>query len=292
LVCALVASCAIDLTGTGPTTTPEEDATAVPDVVTPDRFVPTDGPPLEADVPDANDASVEAGEPCPGDAGPTMVRAGSFCIDSTEVTHAQYMAFLATYDGSSPPQPPQCSAWNTDLRPFASLGPNHPAIVNYCDAFVYCKWAGKRLCGGFPRADAGADAAPPPSPFDAAAADPQKSQWYYACTGGDPSTRPLPYGMTYVKGLCNDVNDDAGTTLPVGSKPLCEGGVPGLFDMAGNLSEWEDGCDSYAGGANARFDHCLVRGSPYNGGFPTMPCSWFYTNQQRSYPFGFRCCAP
>src|SRR5271154_1861991 len=38
---------------------------------------------------------------CPGTTGgPTPVRVGTYCIDSTEVTNAQYIAFLAT--GVSP----------------------------------------------------------------------------------------------------------------------------------------------------------------------------------------------
>src|SRR5262245_31170026 len=60
------------------------------------------------------------GEPsgCPGTAGPQMVDVGSFCIDATEVTNAQYAAFV---QANVPPQsvranPPWC-VWNTDYAP-------------------------------------------------------------------------------------------------------------------------------------------------------------------------------
>jgi len=85
-------------------------------------------------------------EPCPGDAGPTMVRVGSFCIDSTEVTVAHYAAFVDAYP-SLDAQPPACS-FNTSLAPVWPEDAGVPApdmpvrYIDWCDAYAYCLWAG------------------------------------------------------------------------------------------------------------------------------------------------------
>src|SRR5215472_2783251 len=71
---------------------------------TSDAFAPETGSDVltGVDVADASiaevsilDAPAEAA-PCPGTALPVAARAGAFCIDTTEVTNAQYAAFLAT----------------------------------------------------------------------------------------------------------------------------------------------------------------------------------------------------
>lgn len=89
---------------------------------------------------------------CPGTAEPTGVRvhaeAGTWCVDSSEVTRAQYAVFVASADL---PQPSFC-AWNNSYVPndhwTDSPHDGRPVTrVDWCDAYMYCAWAGKRLCG-------------------------------------------------------------------------------------------------------------------------------------------------
>ena len=102
-----------------------------------------------------NAADADAGPICPGTGGPTGVRVGSYCIDSTEVTNDQYLAYLKERKGDTSGQPPQCG-WNTGtyaLQPLdpwpVPVGQEQFAVVgvDWCDAFAFCAYYGKRLCG-------------------------------------------------------------------------------------------------------------------------------------------------
>ena len=70
----------------------------------------------------------------------------------------------------------------------------------------------------------------------------------------------------------------------------CEGGYLGVFDLPGNVREWEDGRDD--GVDQER--KCLVRGGAFYDIEPTLYCA----NEQRmqidtqNVGLGFRCCAP
>jgi len=111
--------------------------------------------------------------------GPPMINAGGFCIDTTEVTQAQYKAFLDAKGTDFSGQPSMCAS-----RPYASSGgpgcvwspsttPNLPVMcIDWCQASAYCKWAGKRLCGKI------GGGATPLSDFASTTVD----QWYKACT--------------------------------------------------------------------------------------------------------------
>ena len=73
----------------------------------------------------------------------------------------------------------------------------------------------------------------------------------------------------------------------VGAQRCCNGGYQGLYDMGGNVLEWEDSCD----GSNGSTDGCLVRGGAY---FDETSCS-FSQSVSRDNPdnrIGFRCCSP
>lgn len=97
------------------------------------------------------DANVDAGR-CPEGRGPKMIVAGTFCIDSTEVTNAQYGAFLDdAFAFDAGPPPAVCANVPTHL-PGCAYDPvgraNRPVrCVSWCDAWTFCKWSGKRLCG-------------------------------------------------------------------------------------------------------------------------------------------------
>ncbi|MEO7109787.1 MAG: SUMF1/EgtB/PvdO family nonheme iron enzyme [Polyangiaceae bacterium] len=222
---------------------------------------------------------------CTGLPGPTMVSIGSACIDSTEVTYAQYRDFMDAA-ASSPttfPQPTECT-WNTSFTPsqgFTSTDLPYPAAyVNWCDAHAYCEWAGKELCGSF---DGGATR---PNGWT----DPNASIWMNACTKG--GLQNYPYGTTYQPDVCNvGQGDAASSATPAGSIATCVGGYPGLFDMIGNIKEWENLCAPSGGDPSQ--DQCRRRGS----GFDEVDsvdtnCAWDETDTRdhTSYTTGFRCC--
>ena len=222
---------------------------------------PEGGPELDARPDVVVDAS-EAG--CPTGHG-TMVEvhdAGglTFCIDSTEVRNDAYGAFLSATDGGNVDAslPVACPAGDHDVPPNGA-GDLPMTGESWCDAYAYCAWAGKRLCGKTSSGDA------------------STGEWYTACTNG--TSQQYPYGNTRVPTACVD----SPTALsPVGSHPQCEGGVPGLFDMVGNVNEWIDNCSgtvcSNMGGSYATQGTCSAD-SPYGR---TIRGTAF---------IGFRCCS-
>jgi formylglycine-generating enzyme required for sulfatase activity len=250
----------------------------------------TDAPaPLDApsasDAPDAADANEGGLQACPGDAGPAMVDVGHFCIDATEVTNADYAAFLAALDGGLAPQPPFC-AWATTMTPSSGWPPpagtdTLPVVfVDWCEAYEYCAWAGKHLCGAL---DGG-----PADPNNPSA--PQSDRWYYACS--NVGALAYPYGQAYEPLKCNGFDyDDGGGLLRVASTG-CEGGFVGIFDMSGNAEEWEDSCSTYTADAG---DICLNRGGSFDESATELTCASsqsFNTRNFTSDHTGFRCCSP
>src|SRR5262249_27268520 len=119
------------------------------------------------------------------------------CIDATEVTNEDYASFLA----DDPPlelQPPAC-AFNTSFTPpFGWPAPAEPrrpvGNVNWCDAFAFCAWAGKHLCG---RPGGGA------AELEVSIDKPVESAWFDACS--HHGTRKYPYdpGNAFEPGACN-----------------------------------------------------------------------------------------
>src|SRR5262249_13229549 len=76
---------------------------------------------------------------------------GTFCMDATEVTYAQYQAFYSA-NPSTAIQPAVC-AWNVSWTPSGDW-PQPPTsasepvrYVNWCQAAAYCQYANRRLCG-------------------------------------------------------------------------------------------------------------------------------------------------
>jgi formylglycine-generating enzyme len=220
---------------------------------------------------------------CAGHAGPTPVRAGSYCIDSTEVTVADYSAFLADTP-SLADQADDCS-WNQHFEPqdFASEDLLPPASyerrkfpidhVDFCDARAYCAWAGKRLCGklGGGELSAGDDQA--------------DSEWFSACSSDGKLA--YPYGNDFDESACA-VTGDYHT---VGSQSSCEGAAPGVYDLIGNVWEWEDSCTGDP--ANPEMMPCSRRG----GAIATMPSSFACADTDpsprrlRQGDMGIRCCS-
>jgi formylglycine-generating enzyme required for sulfatase activity len=139
-----------------------------------------------------------------------------------------------------------------------------------CTARAYCAWAGKHLCGG---TDGGA------APRGRETT--QASAWFHACTGG--------YDLI-ASHFVNDVacRLDADGSVDVGT--TCQGGVPGLSEMVGNVWEWLD--ETMPADASAPYQGYIAGGSYVD---PTADCKSLLRATDiglKSADIGFRCCSP
>jgi formylglycine-generating enzyme required for sulfatase activity len=200
-----------------------------------------------------------------------------YCIDATEVTTADYAAFLAT-NPSTMTLPASCSS-KTSFIPGASLDASRATYpitqVDWCDAWGYCSAVGKHLCG---RIGGGSTLGGNET------GDARRSEWYSACSRGGAQT--YPYGGFYQFGWCTDRADNA--ARQVGSKARCVGGYSGIFDMSGNVAEWENQCSTGGPGG----DQCGTRGGTYNDQAAGLSCGSVASHNRtsRSQSIGFRCC--
>jgi hypothetical protein len=230
----------------------------------------------KADVHDGSaptDATAGCDGPCSA-GGPAMVPVSTYYVDSTEVTVAQYQQFLAAKGTDTSGQPPAC-AWNTTYAPSGALsGSNFPITsVDWCDAFAFCAWAGKHLCGSI--ADGGA----------IASSDTLKqnvSQWFLACGGPGGSSDPNGHPM------CNATFGASGL-IAVASDPGCEGWYAGLFDLEGNAAEWVDSCD-VDGGSGGATDTCYTLGGSFYDETAYCTESIGFARNTTYDSIGFRCC--
>jgi formylglycine-generating enzyme required for sulfatase activity len=207
-----------------------------------------------------------------------MEAGASYCIDSTEITNAEYATFLASGFSLAPSAvPPLCAgdAGALSLTPssgWPSPYPNLPvSFVSWCQAYTYCSWAGKRLCG-----EIGGGSLPQPD-----FANPALSQWFNVCSAG--GTLAYPYGNTFDVTICG-----GNRTLSLqnaGTPAQCVGGFPGIYNMSGNLWEWTDSCSN--GGS------CYAMGGAFDGTQSDLACtgnrSW--TAIDGAGNIGFRCCS-
>jgi len=235
----------------------------------------------------STDASVDAlpDGPCPNLPGPALVPVYTGCIDSTEVTVAQYTAFLSAKAGDTSGQPDECSGWNTSFLPagWPPSGADDLPVeyANWCQAYMYCAWAGKTLCGAL---DGGAA---DPNAWN----DPTQSEWFNACSHNGDGLHTYPYGNNYAPTLCNGADEGADAALS--SRVTCLGGFPGLYDMSGNLYEWENSCYAPSGDAAAGpNDFCHVRGGGFTDDSANLRCdnSISVNRSGPSENVGFRCC--
>jgi sulfatase modifying factor 1 len=268
---------------------PEADASAVIDASPPDSPTVFDAGTYSGGLAMAGDAAA-----CPSGKGPDMVNvANLFCIDSTEVTVAEYDRFLAAgiTPGSMGEPMPACG-FNKAYAPSGeNYDPGTPmtypvTYVNWCDAFAFCAWSGKRLCGAVA---GGADG----GGTTTAAFATLQNEHYYACSAG--GTRMYPYGSTYSKTTCNgSMNHGTGMSaaeLPAGVLGTCVGGFMGLFDMVGNVEEWQNGCIITGDAGAGPGDTCLHGTGSFAHG--TAACG-YVDQDDRDYQYGdvgIRCCA-
>jgi formylglycine-generating enzyme required for sulfatase activity len=183
----------------------------------------------------------------------------SFSITAAEVTVERFKACVTA--GA-------CDAANVNSEcnyGRAERGAYPVNCVNFTGAEQFCRWAGGRLC--------------------------TEDEWIAACQGTD--SRPFPYGESFDAGACNvHSNTDAIAgqsfdTEPIGAHSTCQGGLPGLYDMAGNVGEWIDNCkDTY----------CKFRGAGYLSNDPVdhfSGCGGVCSGNQKtlmSNVVGIRCC--
>lgn len=202
---------------------------------------------------------------------------GSYCIDSSEVTRQEYQAFFF----ANPVVPGLPAACAGNLYPPSADWPPDPgelqlpvAYVDWCDAFTYCRWLGRHLCG-----DIGGGSSDP-----ADFTDSSENEWFNACTAQGVST--YPYGNGYNALLCNgEAAMGMGGLETEAANLTCQGGSPGLYNMSGNAAEWEDACDMG--------DQCRVRGGAFSSGPAGLTCGAddFRGRLDNGNPdVGFRCC--
>ena len=109
----------------------------------------------------------------------------------------------------------------------------------------------------------------------------------HACVGA--SKTAYPYGSSYVANRCLEANQPE----LVGTHSLCVGGYAKLFDMAGNVFEWEDQINNGTG-TQADPYYATIRG---NGFFPSAGQAGTRCDEinnidmsSRINDLGFRCC--
>jgi hypothetical protein len=284
-----------------------------------------------------------------------------YCIDNYEVTFGQYNEFILA-SVAVDTQPAECKPWNMTFEPQGlsttpgtADEPNPVTNVNWCDAYMYCQYLNKHLCGTIALPKTSTSAAVPggqPVPDDGTSPnDESVDEWYNACS--NQGVNIYPYGNAYEPLACNGIDSPAqNSTGPVSdppggsgyvvdtSGPICildnrcnnpidqyqtvrsqqevscyvlaptMGAVPacglafeestcrnlnyGVFDMSGNVAEWENSCS----GMNGESDTCNVRGGSFDSpdGSSSLLCAMSATAQpplprnNTTPDVGFRCC--
>jgi sulfatase modifying factor 1 len=214
-----------------------------------------------------------------GDGGgcPEMVQLSDFCIDSMEVSRGAYIEWLMT-EPSNPMNHGCESNESFDWGCEWVGGPEYPATcIDWCDAYAYCQAYGKRLCG---------DRGGGPAGYDSYATA-SENEWFTACTSSN--LRAYPYGDLFEEGRCGDMSTDE---LRVsGSFPDCQasGEYACVFDLSGNVWEWEDACESDLDEAR-----CRLRGGSFRQTDGSIHCAYpgdAPRLDNQSLNVGFRCCA-
>jgi formylglycine-generating enzyme len=208
---------------------------------------------------------------------------GTYFIGATEVTASQYKSWLAT-NPSLLALPIACrldsdgGAGKTTFHSGVGEGNDPITMVDWCDSYGYCNGIGKRLCG---RIGGGSNAY----------ADWENtglSQWFNACSSGGTNT--YPYGDVYQDQWCNGSDHMSAAAVPVGSMPACKvTGYTEIYDLSGNVREWEDACELDAGRPK-----CPTRGGAFNEDSVRLQCrdGNAATRDELDNTIGLRCCAP
>lgn len=181
-----------------------------------------------------------------------------FSITATEITVGQYRSCVESGRCDVDTVSEECNYGRDGYD-------DHPVnCVTHTGAEQYCAAAGGRLCS--------------------------QEQWLAACRGVEQ--RSFPYGDEFDLAVCNSRSptvevDGRNGTVRVGSMPVCEGGLPGLMDMAGNVTEWLADCKG---------TYCKFRGGGHLSNDPIgyfAACSGVCAGNQKtlkSATVGIRCC--
>jgi len=187
---------------------------------------------------------------------PVEVGSGSqWRIDPTEVSRAQYAAFLQKAP-SIVSQRPDC-VWNQSYRPpdwpFFEA-PERAVQVDFCDAQAYCASLGRSICS--------------------------VPEWYDTCSSG--GANEFPYGDAFESGRCSiDPRRDVGTNPECAAQT---GPFAGVVDMIGGVGEWIDSCEKGATTVRAA-DSCKTRGTSASQGCEAERLV------RRDSVSGIRCCS-
>jgi len=242
---------------------------------------------------------------------PHKVTLPAFMIDTYEVTNAQYKIFIQQTKSLDPPdwiqngynvrdeklraatlenlrwvardyfkldKDPSVMTRETLLAALEKVQRLRDSLpvtgVTWDDAYSYCTWAGKRL--------------------------PSEAEWEKAARG--PHGHEYPWGAQWDAKKANtgvDPIDSGEATAPVGSYPSDISGY-GVFDMAGNVSEWVANWYQPYPGATYKHQafgeiHKIIRGGGAGDGHYAL--SSFYRTARRAHAepsamsidVGFRC---
>jgi len=229
----------------------------------------------------------------------------AYCMDERETVYAEYKEFLHAKGEDTTGQPAQCD-WNDSFVPDLSENsldclPEHWQIdtepnravncVDVCDAWSYCRWAGKRMCGV-----RGGD----PAKLNVFGDDEVgqigtsiESEWFNVCSQGGKTK--YPYGDTYEPGICIDeskvqasgdgvleVRDESDSDCHGAISPYCD-----VSNMSGSISEWVNIC---------RNSGCVVQGGHYSkvAGPESLACAeslGVAATPSQNFARGIRCCA-
>lgn len=243
---------------------------------------------------------------------PHKIALPAFMIDKYEVTNAQYKAFVLATRAADPPPWVQ-NGYNVhsdklraasieNLRWIASdyfkIDKDAGAMtreallaelekiqrqrdklpvtgVSWDDAYSYCKWVGKRLPG--------------------------EAEWEKAARGTQGYEFPWGNQWDAQKANTGVGGENEGATLPPGSYPA-DTSPYGVYDMAGNVSEWVADWYRPYPGATYRHEafgevHKVIRGGGAGEGHYAL--SSFYRTSRRAHAepsavstdVGFRCAA-
>lgn len=181
-----------------------------------------------------------------------------FDILATEATVAEFKTCVAAKRCDPDSVSEECNAGKEGRDA-------HPVnCINHDGAVALCSYLGGRLCSS--------------------------KEWLAACRGSD--NRAFPYGPEYQESRCHvgsyaSPGPGGKTTVEAGSIPACEGGLPGVFDLSGNVSEWVSDCKE---------DYCKFRGAAYVGNEPVdyfAGCGQVCSGNDKSLKsgtVGVRCC--